>query len=436
MEMNRKTVKIWAGLIAFGVILNVVVHNVDEVGRWMTAMFGILTPILLGFSIAFLLNIPVSMLEKYIFKKRRGRISAVLHKIRRPLSITISLVTVIAALVGVVAIVAPQLTRALTGAIGQLRTVVDGLRVYLTEYEDEAPELVRWLNSLNIDWEGIKNWTTNFLKNGIGSAASIVTSAATSVFGTATNLVLALILAINVLCAKETLSRQSKAMVRAYVKKERAEKTIEIGQMAHRVFTAFVSSQVTEALILATLCYLGMLIFRFPYAFLVSVVVGITALVPIFGAWAATAVGAILILTVEPVQALWFVVFFVILQQIEGNLIYPRVVGTQVGLPAMWVLIAITIGGGTLGITGMLLGVPTFAVLYALTKKSLGERLDEKEAAGEIDEPGTEAAAKVNDTVRETAAETGESKAAAAVKPIGQNKPAVRRTGNNVKRKR
>ncbi len=378
MEMNRKTVKIWAGLIAFGVILNVIVHNMNDVKAWFGAMLGILTPILLGFGIAFLLNIPMALLEKNVFKKRRGRFFGMLYRLRRPLSITISLVVVIAVLVGVVAIVLPQVTSALTGAIGKLRVVVEGLRSYLTEYEDEAPELVQWMNSLNIDWEGIKNWGNNLLKNGIGSTVSFVTTAATSVFGTAMNLILALILAINVLASKETLGRQTKGLIRAYVKSDKAERTIEIAQMSQRVFTAFVSSQVTEALILAALCYIGMLLFRFPYAFLVSVVVGITALVPIVGAWSATAVGALLILTVDPMKALWFIVFFVILQQIEGNLIYPRVVGTQVGLPAMWVLIAITVGGGVLGIGGMLLGVPTFAVLYALTRKSIEERLNEK----------------------------------------------------------
>lgn len=367
-----------AGLIAFGIILNVVLHNLGGVAAWLTTMVGILTPVILGCVIAFLLNIPVASLERYVFKKRRNRFLQLLHKIRRPLSITISLVAVFAVLVGVVAIVLPQLTNALSGAVSKVRMLVDELRVYLTEYEDEAPELVQWLNSVNIDWDGIRNWANNLLKNGIAPTVSFVTTAATSVFGTATNLILALILAVNLLACKETLSRQSKALLRAYVKPDKAERTIEIGQMSHKVFSAFVSGQVVEALILAVMCFFGMLIFRFPYAFLVSVVVAITALVPIFGAWAAAVIGAILILTVNPMQALWFLVFFIILQQIEGNLIYPRVVGTQVGLPAMWVLIAITIGGGVLGIGGMLLSVPTCAVMYAVVRRALNDRLEKR----------------------------------------------------------
>lgn len=378
MEMNRKTVRILAGLIAFGVILNAVVHNLRGVSAWLTMMIGVMTPVLLGCTIAFLLNIPVSLLERHVFRQRKSRISLLLYKMRRPVSVTISLVTVLAALVGVVAIVVPQLTDALSGAINQVRLLVESLMAYLTEYEDEAPELVQWINSMNIDWDGIRNWANNLLKNGVVPTVSFVTTAATSVFDTATNLVLAIILAINILCAKERLSRQTKALLRGYLPREKAERTIEIGQMAHKVFSAFVSGQVGEALILAVMCFIGMLIFRFPYAFLVSVVVAITALVPIFGALVAALLGAVLILTVNPMQALWFLVFFVILQQIEGNLIYPRVVGTQVGLPSMWVLIAITVGGGVLGIGGMLLSVPTCAVIYELARQALRERLKQR----------------------------------------------------------
>lgn len=378
MELNRKNIKILVGLIAFGVLLNVVANNVAGFSAWLGTALGVLTPIIMGFAFAFVLNIPVTFLEEKLFVKRRWKITEMLRRFRRPLSILISYCLVIAVLTGVILVVVPQVNTALSGAISQLQPLVENLRSYLTEYEDEAPELVKWIQSLNIDWEGIRNQITNFMKNGIGSAVSFVMTAATSVFGTATNLILAIILSVNVLSCKERLYRQFKNVIRAYVHRDRAERIIEVGQMSHRLFAAFLGGQVTEALILAVLCYLGMLLFRFPYAFMVSVVVGITALIPILGAWIATFVGALLILTVDPMRALWFLVFFIVLQQLEGNLIYPRVVGTQVGLPAMWVLIAITVGGGILGIMGMLLGVPTCAVVYALTRKSVDERLKGK----------------------------------------------------------
>ncbi len=365
-------------LVTFGILLNVVVHNLNDVKAWTTTALGVLTPIIVGFALAFVINIPMSMLEKYVFKKRRGKVSAFLHKIRRPMSIFISIITIAAILVGVMAIVVPQFTAALTGGISRIQPLVENLRVYLTEYEDEAPQLVKWINSLNIDWEGLKSWANNFLKDGIVPMVSFVTTAATSVFGTALNVILAVILAINVLSIKEKLGRQIKSIIHAFMNDRAAKRIIEISQMSGEVFSAFVSCQILEAIILAVMCYFGMLIFRFPYAFLVSVVVCVTALVPIVGAWVAAGIGAILILTVDPMKALWFVVFFVVIQQIEGNMIYPRVVGSQVGLPAMWVLIAITIGGGVLGVAGMLLGVPTVAVLYTLLRKEVQERLTER----------------------------------------------------------
>ncbi len=397
MELNRKTVRTIVYLITFAILLNVVVHNLNDVRRWATSGVGMLAPIIIGFAIAFVINIPVSVIEKHLLKERRGRFWGILHRFRRPISIAVSFVVVLAILVTVLGIVVPQFTAALIGAIGKLQPLVEQLRVYLTEYEDEAPELVRWINSFNINWEGIKTQVTNSLKNGIVPAVNFVTTAATSVFGTTTNLILGIILSINVLSIKEKLARQVKSVVRAYIKSERAERIIEIGRMSHGVFASFIGGQVTEALILAGLCYVGMLIFRFPYAFLISVVVGVTALVPIFGAWVATGIGAILILTVKPVLALWFVVFFVILQQIEGNMIYPRVVGTKVGLPAMWVLIAITIGGGTLGVAGMLLSVPTCAVVYTLVRESVKKR------TGEEDIPAPTAAAEMSDGAGQTA---------------------------------
>jgi len=408
VELNRKTVRTIVYLITFAILLNVVVHNLNGMRRWATSAVGMLAPIIIGFAIAFVINIPVSVIERNLLKERKGRFFGLLHRFRRPISIAISFVVVIAILVTVVGIVVPQFTSALIGAISKLQPLVEQLRVYLTEYEDEAPELVRWINSFNINWDGIKNQITNSLKNGIVPAVNFVTTAATSVFGTTTNLILGIILSINVLSIKEKLARQAKSVVRAYIKGERAERIIEIGRMTQGMFTSFIGGQITEALILAGLCYVGMLIFRFPYAFLISVVVGVTAMVPIFGAWAATGIGAILILTVKPVMALWFVVFFVILQQIEGNMIYPRVVGTKVGLPAMWVLIAITIGGGTMGVSGMLLSVPTCAVVYTLIRESVKKRTGEK---GEVETAAVELPAEAPaEVVQTTLTEPAEKK--------------------------
>lgn len=378
MELNRKTVKKLGGLIAFGVLLNAVVHNVSAVTGWLGALVGVLSPIVTGLVIAFVLNIPMSLLEKHLFRQRKGRVSAFFYRFRRPLSILLSFLLVLAVISGAVIVVIPQMTKALTAAVSQVQPLIDRLEVYLTEYEEQLPELVNWLGTLELNWQSIQQQLGNFLKYGIGSTASFVMTAATSVFGAATNLILAVILAINVLAGKEMLAKQFKKLIRAYIQPERAERMIEVCRLSNRTFGAFLTGQVTEALILAVLCYLGMLLFRFPYAFLTSVVVAVSALIPLVGAFVAAAVGALLILTVDPMRAVWFLVFFVVLQQLEGNLIYPRVVGNQVGLPSLWVLVAITVGGGLMGISGMLLSVPTCAVIYVLVGRTVDEQLERK----------------------------------------------------------
>lgn len=378
MELNRKTVRTAAALIAFGVILNAIVHNVAAVTEWLKTMVGVLSPIVMGLAIAFVLNIPVTLLEKHLLRERGGRVSALVHRFRRPVSMLISVVLVLAVIAGVVMVVIPQMTEAVTGAMAQLQPMIAQMKAYLTENSGELPEVIDWLSRLEIDWQNLQGQMGNFLKYGIGSTASFVMTAATSVFGAATNLVLAVILALNVLACKEKLAEQIKRLLRAYMKAERAERVIEVGRLSNRMFSAFLTGQVTEAVILATMCYLGMLLFRFPYAFLTSVVVAVSALIPLVGAFAAAAIGALLILTVDPMKAVWFVVFFVVLQQLEGNLIYPRVVGNQVGLPSLWVLVAITVGGGLMGVGGMLLSVPACAVISVLADRAIRERLEKK----------------------------------------------------------
>lgn len=177
---------------------------------------------------------------------------------------------------------------------------------------------------------------------------------------------------------KETLTGQAKKVVRALFSEKWAHWITDVARMTNRTFSNFVTGQLTEAVILGTLCFLGMLIFRLPYAGVISVLVGFTALIPIFGAFIGVGIGAFLILLVSPIKALWFILFFVILQQLEGNLIYPRVVGKSVGLPGIWVLAAVTVGGNAFGLAGMLLAVPLCSVLYTLARQGVNARLARK----------------------------------------------------------
>lgn len=382
MELNRKTVRTLAALIAFGVLLSAAAHNAAAVGGWLKTLLGVLSPVVTGLVIAFILNIPVTLMEKHFLRARGGRISAFFHRFRRPVSITASLLLVLAVLAGAMTVVIPQTTQALASVAEQMKPMIGQAKAYLAGYEEQLPDVLDWLSTLEVNWQSLQGQLGNFLKYGLGSTAGFLMTAATSVFGAATNTVLALILAINILAGKERLGAQVKKLLRAYIPQERAERLIEVGGLSNRIFGAFLTGQVAEALILAVLCYLGMLLFRFPYAFLTSVVVAVSALIPLVGAFVAAGVGALLILTVDPMRAVWFVVFFVALQQLEGNLIYPRVVGTQVGLPSMWVLVAITVGGGLMGVGGMLFGVPACAVLYELIRRNVNEKLERKGIMG------------------------------------------------------
>ena len=234
------------------------------------------------------------------------------------------------------------------------------LAAFLDKYNVDLPEF---------DFKPDK--LIDILKDGgtmlFNTTASVTASIVTAVM----NFVIAFAFSIYVLAQKETLKRQSLKVLRAVMKPEKLQKLLELLELSNRTFTNFITGQLTEAVIIGALCFVGMTIFGMPYAPAISVLVGFTALIPVFGAFIGTAVGAFLILLVKPIQALWFIVFIIVLQQFEGNLIYPKVVGKSVGLPGIWVLAAVMIGGHVDGVVGMLLGVPVCSVIYALLQDYL-----------------------------------------------------------------
>ena len=212
--------------------------------------------------------------------------------------------------------------------------------------------------------------------------------AAMSILGGLLTAVLAAVFSVYILLQKEKLGAQCKKLLYAFLPQERAGQALSIAALSSRTFASFLSGQCLEAVILGCLFFIAMSVLRFPYALMISVLVGFTALIPLFGAFIGCAVGAFMILIIDPMRALWFVILFLVLQQIEGNLIYPKVVGGSVGLPSIWVLVAVTIGGSTMGIAGMLLFIPLCSVLYALLRRTVYERLQKKEVPpGEWESP-------------------------------------------------
>ncbi len=327
-------------------------------------LWGIVFPLVLGCALAYILNIIMEKFEKIYFPKSNNK---VIKKTRTPAILILSILSVLAVLFFVIRMVVPELVKTVSSLAVTIPEIAERVSAYLAA-TNENPMAAEFFNNLQIDWENIGTQIISFATQGfsgiVTSAFSIVSGFAGAIF----SFFISFSFAIYILVGKHRLKGQLKRVAKAFLPQKIMGKVSVILNVAHESFTSFFVGQFIEAIILGGLCTLGMLLFRFPYATAVGAFVGVTALIPVFGAWIGAAVGAVLILVVSPVKAVMFLVFIVILQQLENNLIYPRVVGTSVGLPGIWVLAAITIGGGFGGVIGMLIGVPIAATIYKLLK--------------------------------------------------------------------
>lgn len=369
LELNRKNMRQLMLLIVFALLLSWGINNPSQVGGILSGLIGLISPFLLGCCFAFVINIllrPMEALWNRLWGKRKSPLS---KKLRRPVCLAFSVILLLGLLSTVFLVLIPQLKETFASIYEMIPQSVEKLdkwwhelSVFLAQFSTILPE-----PDINTE-ELIKKLTNLFTKAG-GAIANKTLLITSSIFRVFFNLILALIFSFYILGQKESLGRGCRQLIHALINPARADRFLGVMTIVNRSFTNYVTGQVTEAFILGFLCWLGMLILGFPYATVISVVVGFSALIPIFGAWVGAIIGAFLIVFVAPIKALWFIIFLVILQQLEGNLIYPRVVGKSVGLPGIWVLAAVTVGGGAFGILGMLLGVPVFAVVYTLTKE-------------------------------------------------------------------
>lgn len=347
------------------------------VGEWLLGLFQ---PLLIGFCIAFVLNVPMRFLEGHLFVRTK---KPVLQSLRRPLCILISIVFIVSVLSVIFLLVIPELLNAF-GVLAKsipifLDSVLKSLQTWSAENTDAIPSLQQWLADLKIDWAGIGRSLLTFATTGAGNLLGSTVQVASSIAGSLTNLTFSFILALYMLLGKEKLIRQIRAVLRAALPLKVVRRTESVLALSSRIFSSFITGQCTEACILGTLCWLGMTLLRLPYAPMIGALIGFTALIPIVGAFMGTIIGAFMIAMVNPMSAVWFVIFLLTLQQIEGNLIYPRVVGSSVGLPGIWVLSAVTVGGAISGIAGMLFSVPIASILYALVRSTTRRRLKEKQ---------------------------------------------------------
>jgi len=382
MELNRNNIRKILIIIVVTLLLYFGLLNFGVVRQYLGLGFTILTPFIIGGSVAFILNVPMRWIEKILTnmlaKRKRARKPAS-KGFLRIVSLLLTLIIFFGVIVSVVFLVAPEVVRSVNMIIEKYPAFAIRAEKTVNDLNAKYPAIKEYINTNNINWNNIGQSVLNFAKTAGGSVLTSTIGVATSIFGVVFNSIIAFVFAINILLQKDKLAVQARKIVFAFLPETAAEKTLYVCSLSSKTFAHFLSGQGRESLILGTMFLITMSIFRFPYAVLISILIAILSLIPMFGAFIGCCFGVFFILIVDPVMAVWFLVLFVILQQIEGNLIYPKVVGGSIGLPSIWVLVAVTVGGSTYGVIGMLVFIPMASVLYVLFREVVYKRLRKKE---------------------------------------------------------
>lgn len=351
-----------------------VIHYWTNIEGFIRLGISAALPLIIGGIIAYAVNVLMTFYEEHYFTKTSNKI---IKKIKRPVCMLGAFITLIVIVALVIGLVIPEFIACIQLLIEKVPDVLAGVVLKLEDSNIMTEDLASMLASIDI--ENIGEELIHSVTSGIGNVMGTVVGVVSSVFSGVVTFVLALIFAIYLLAGKETLGRQADVVLKRYMKESHYERVKYVLSVLNDSFHKYIVGQCTEAVILGVLCTIGMLILRLPYATMIGALIALTALIPVAGAYIGAGVGAFMILTVSPLQAVIFLVYIVVLQQVEGNLIYPRVVGSSMGLPAIWVLVAVTIGGGIMGIPGMLLGVPLAATVYRLVKENVKKLGSDKE---------------------------------------------------------
>lgn len=369
--MSKKMMQSIMLIITYAVLLVLILLKIDLIWALAGKLAGAMRPFFIGFAIAFVLNRPCSFLRGFF----EGRLGKRGERWGRPLAVASSYLLVLAVLFAMFSFILPQVA-------DSIRLFVGGLGGYISNLQGWANELITYFDYEGIDLSSLNTYLHNILNgmlNTLTNAAGQVMTLTGSLMSMMVTLVLSLVFSVYMLSGRDTLLAQSRRLLHAYVPQPWADRVHSVLHLTADTFTNFVSGQLIEACILGGLCAAGMLFIQADYAPMVGVIVGATALVPVAGAYIGAVLSAFLLLMVSPVRALIFLAFLGVLQQIEGNVIYPRVVGTSIGLPGIWVLAAVTVGGGLFGLLGILLSVPVASVLYTLLRQDVQRRCRARE---------------------------------------------------------
>lgn len=378
MEFNKENLRKIRGLILFTIVVLIALWKYTVVLEALAFILGIMFPFLLGAAIAFILNVPMHFLEEKLFYNKKVKDQSWSKKLARPLSLVLTIIIVLGVVSLVIFVVVPKLGGTFMSLGKSIQDFVPKVQIWVEEMFNNNQDIVAMVNDIKIDWDKVLNGIMSFFKNGAGSVLGSTFTVAKSIVSGMATFFIAFVFACYILLQKERLNIQIRKIMYAYLKKEYVEKTLDVCSLTYKTFSSFLTGQCVEAVILGAMFVVAMTLFRLPYAMLVGILIAFTALIPIFGAFIGCVVGAFLILMVAPMKALIFVILFLVLQQIEGNLIYPRVVGSSVGLPSIWVLAAVSIGGSLMGIVGMLVFIPIVSVVYTLFRNNVYGQLEKK----------------------------------------------------------
>lgn len=412
MKLDKENTKQIIKIVVIAIVLLVALLNIESVWNVCKTFLSILSPFICGLAIAFILNIFMRFYEEKLFKTKKRRknnskgitqseknnpnnniitkaSNNVINKTnlekenkqnkdnkngKRVVSIALSIITIVAVVTIIMLLIIPQFVEIIKNLIINMPTYLESLKDWAIDLTQRVPEINNFIQNIQIDTEALKNGLMNISKGVLDVTINQVSGLVSGIV----NFFIAIVFAVYILANKEGLKVQAKEFIYARIPEERADYILKVSRLARDSFRSFLTGQAKEAVILGVLCTLGMLILGIPYAGPVGALTALTAFIPIVGAFIGGFVGAVLIVAIDPIKALIFIIFIIVLQQIEGNLIYPHVVGKNIGLPSIWVLVAITIGGSLFGIMGMVIGLPILSIIYAIVTENTNKKLQEK----------------------------------------------------------
>ena len=374
MDLSKLSMKKIRELIIFTVLLVVALWKFEVVIDVLKTIWGILFPFVLGGAIAFVINVPMSFLEKKIFGKTKDE-NKVGKKLARPISLLLTIILAVGVIALVMFGVIPQLTRTMGSLMISIANFVPQMQNWIRDFSHNNQEIMKLVNQVQFNQDQAIKWGISILGSGAGNMMNTTMSAVGSIVSGFATFFIAFSFACYILFQKEKLHVQIRKVFFAFIPKQKAEAFLKICSLTYQTFANFLTGQCVEAVILGSMFVVTLSILKMPYALLIGTLIAFTALIPIFGAFIGCAVGCFLIFMINPKQAVLFIIVFLVLQQIEGNLIYPHVVGESVGLPSIWVLAAVTIGGNLMGIVGMLVFIPLLSVLYTIFREFVYLRL-------------------------------------------------------------